>query len=346
MYCLLALARLRTGFPGALAFLIGWQATHPEERFHHSLVHHPVWFATGSLLSFLSGTVVNLGNTVTDIREDKVNLPHRVQIARFYGLRRLWAANTVMSVLMILLGALTWNLAFFLITILAVWLMNQYSFPPLRLKRHPFLSLVNFSCAVSFPFGFALLLQTGGRVWPNSEWTSLCLLCTIFFGLFGTAKNLQDYDGDKAAGIRTTATMFSTKKAAVLFVVICITSTPLFFFIPFFLGLFDPQVGLIPLWSLFICPILVLMFKHRDDPNTLKTLQSIFFMYPIFFLASLCLLLFPSVTMAVAVTIHLCLLGLVERLGLDARNPNAYRTLQRLTKQEGQQSGYSQHTLY
>lgn len=287
-------------------------------------------FAVGLLLSYLSGTVVNLGNTVSDIREDKVNLPHRVKIARFFGLRRLLRVNNTMSYLMILLSCVTLNLAFSLFMVLAVWLMNQYSFPPLRLKRHPILSLANFSCAVSFPFGFAYLLQTKGLVAPTMEWVWLCLLCTLFFGLFGTAKNLQDYDGDKAAGIRTTATMFRTKQAAVLFVAACITSTPLLFIIPILLGTFPAAMWFVPLWSLFICPVLLLKYKFRDNPDMLKTVQSIFFLYPMLFLASIGLLLFPSLTMLGTIVLHACALALFERLGLDARKPRSYQLLLRL----------------
>nr|WP_283809078.1 UbiA family prenyltransferase [Tumebacillus amylolyticus] len=301
-------------------------------------------FFLGLFLSFLTGTVVNLGNTVTDIREDKVNLPHRVQIARLYGLRRLLVVNHDMSFLMILLAFLTFKVTFFLVMIVAVWLMNQYSFPPLRLKRHPFLSLLNFSCAISFPFSFGFLLQTDGTVWPPAQWTWLCVLCTLFFGLFGTAKNLQDYDGDKAAGIRTTATMFATKKAAVFFIAACITTTPLLFIFPILWGSFPVQMGIVPLWSLIICPIMALNYKFRHNPEMLKTLQSVFFLYPILFLGSLCLITYSSLTMAGVVFLHLCLLVLVERLGLDARKPSTYRTLQRL--RDEQTTNLSQQVLF
>ncbi|PWK13857.1 UbiA family prenyltransferase [Tumebacillus permanentifrigoris] len=330
LYCLLSLSRLRTGFPSALSFVVGWMGTNTASPFHSSILAHPFLFALGWLLSFFSGTVVNLGNTVSDLREDKVNLPHRVKIARIYGLRRLLRVNNWMSLLMIVLACLTLNLAFSLFMILAVWLMNQYSFPPCRFKRHPFLSLINFSCAISFPFGYAYLMQTGGSVAPSNEWIWLCLLCTIFFGLFGTAKNLQDYDGDKAAGIRTTATMFRTKKAAVLFVAVCITSTPLLFILPILLGAFPPTVWIVPLWSVFICPMMMLKYKHRHNPAMLKTAQSIFFLYPVFFMASLGLILDPSWTMFCAIGVHACAFLLFERLGLDARMPRSYRNVMRL----------------
>jgi len=332
LFCVLSLARMRTGFPSAFAFSLSWMLSGVKEGFYESLTHQRFDFFLGLLISYLYGVVVNLGNTVSDLREDRVNTPHRVKVARFFGIKRVLRMNDILSFIMIALSLLSRNVFFIGAVMLGSWLMNQYNFRPFQFKRKTFLSLFSFAGGVYGPFLLAYFLSNPGSIMaPSLQMLWLFILLTVWYGFFGTAKNVQDYDGDKASGIRTTATLFSSKENAVRFVGIVLVASLMLFVIPVLAGVLPLHFLYLQLWLLFVIPVQILNYRNRNNPAALKKIQSKFFLYPILFMPSIMLVMNLSWFTAAFIGLLLLLLFLFEKMNLDARNMNCYKRLMRLT---------------
>lgn len=332
LFCLLSLARMRTGFPSAFAFILSWLLANSSIGFMESVTNQPIIFHLGLVICYLYGVVVNLGNTVSDLWEDKVNTPHRVKIARYFGLKRVLRMNDLLSFIMVVLSFFTLNIYFVLVVLLGSWLMNQYNFKPFQFKRRTFLSLVSFAGGVYGPFILAYVLSNKSTfVAPSTQYIWLFILLSIWYALFGTAKNVQDYDGDKEAGIVTSATLFRSKEGAVVFVGVVLVLSLLLFLIPIFLNVLPLSFLYIELWLLFVIPVQVLNYRYRNMPATLKKIQSVFFLYPILFMPSIMLLLEESAMVVIYISSLILLLYLSEMLRLDARNVNCYKKLAKYT---------------
>jgi 4-hydroxybenzoate polyprenyltransferase len=202
---LLMLGRPRTCVPGLLAYGLG---------LGYSQAGSSGRVLLGGLLSFLVGFSANLHNTYTDIDEDCRNLPGRMYLLATLGRQRLLGALVAVDAVMVSVGLVLGGpvLAY---TILAVAGLHQYSFPPLRLKTRPFLGLYVFAQAVVFPFLFGYLADPDARVlFPGREYLGMMAFLLLWFMAKGAFKNVPDFDGDRAAGIRTSATVFATRRQA------------------------------------------------------------------------------------------------------------------------------------
>jgi 4-hydroxybenzoate polyprenyltransferase/uncharacterized protein YndB with AHSA1/START domain len=221
------LGRPRTCVPGLVAYALGYSYTEGGRPWRMLL---------GALLAVSIGFSANLHNTATDLHEDSHNLPGRVFLLAQLGYRQLIAICRVIGALM-LAGAcaLGWHFAVFMG--LAVVGLHQYSAPPIRSKGRPFLGLWVFAQAVVFPFlfgwttepgrmlstlVFAVATPFGGHREPAAathqsfRYLGMWAFLTLWFMAKGTFKNVPDFDGDRAAGVRTSATVWSTRRVAAL----------------------------------------------------------------------------------------------------------------------------------
>jgi 4-hydroxybenzoate polyprenyltransferase len=225
---LIMLGRPRTCVPGLLAFALGYSYTGapPSAR-----------MALGAALALSIGFSANLHNVATDLYEDSRNLPGRVVLLAKVGSRPVILACRWLSLAMIA-GAASLGAYFAVFMGLAVVGLHQYSAPPVRSKGRPILGLWVFAQAVVFPFLFGWTTAPGrmletllasmtaplrgiapppeAAAWQSWRYLAMWFFLTLWFMAKGTFKNVPDYDGDLAAGIRTSATTCPSRRAAAL----------------------------------------------------------------------------------------------------------------------------------
>ncbi len=223
---LLMLGRPRTCVPGLIAFALGFSYTGaaPSGR-----------MALGAVLALSIGFSANLHNVATDLYEDSRNLPGRVMLLAKLGSRHLIVVCRSLSALM-MAGAVALGAYFAIFMGLAVVGLHQYSAPPVRSKGRPVLGLWVFAQAVVFPFLFGWTTAPGKMLetllaaataplrgaapppavaaWQSWRYLAMWFFLTLWFMAKGTFKNVPDYEGDLAAGIRTSATACADRRAA------------------------------------------------------------------------------------------------------------------------------------
>jgi 4-hydroxybenzoate polyprenyltransferase len=222
------LARPRTCIPGLYAFALGYAYTGGGADWR---------FALGAVLALCIGASANLHNSAIDLHEDSRNLPGRVWLLAKLGQRSLMLACRVLAILMILGGfCLGWHFVVFM-SLAAVGL-HQYSAPPIRSKGRPLLGTWVFAQAVVFPYLFGwttepgnmlstLFLSIGAHLgvvpppppdeaWQSWRYLAMWAFLTVWFMAKGTFKNVPDYTGDRAAGLRTSATIWSSRREAAM----------------------------------------------------------------------------------------------------------------------------------
>jgi 4-hydroxybenzoate polyprenyltransferase len=221
------LGRPRTCVPGLICYALGHSYT--GYGFSWRVV-------VGAFLALMIGFAANAHNAYTDIEEDSRNLPGRVYLIAKLGHRQFQRILGLLRLAMVALAvALTPH--FLLLMLLAVWGLHQYSFPPLRAKGRPILGLWVFAQAVVFPFLFGWATEPDdmfaeglpwffaalmGHVFPTSEalvrghrYFAMLNFLTLWFMAKGTIKNIPDFHGDLAAGLRTSATLCGSWRTAV-----------------------------------------------------------------------------------------------------------------------------------
>lgn len=224
---LATLGRPRTCVPGLLAYALGYSYTGAAPSFRVVL---------GAALSLAIGFSANLHNTATDLQEDSHNLPGRVFLVSKVGYDALLRVCRWLGAAM-LLGGVLLGAHFAVFMALAVAGLHQYSAPPVRSKGRPLLGLWVFAQAVVFPFLFgwttapgdmlSTLLRSLSSPWlghaPPAEaalesyrYLGMWFFLTLWFMAKGTFKNVPDFEGDRAAGVRTSATVFGTRRSAAL----------------------------------------------------------------------------------------------------------------------------------
>ncbi len=206
---LVALSRPRTCTPSLTIFALGYGIVADGMRWE---------FWLGAFLMLATGMLANLYNVHTDLDEDSVNMPGRLGLVGEIGWRRYrtvlaaWSAVVVLASLPLGPGPA----GIFLLVLAG---SHQYSYRPLRLKARPVAGLLGFALAGYGPlvFGYAVACSATGRVDPlphPAAFLWLLALITLWFTAKGLVKNVPDYDGDKRTGLRTSATVFPTRRAA------------------------------------------------------------------------------------------------------------------------------------
>ncbi|MFI6645580.1 UbiA family prenyltransferase [Streptomyces sp. NPDC050504] len=202
---LLMLARPRTCVPSLLAFTLGWSSAGGTGVSWQLFV--------GLLNTVLFVLVANLYNTHTDLEEDSRNLPGRVWLVLRAGDRKVVLAAHAMSLTILLLSVL-YGWQYLIAAALALLGTHQYSYAPLRLKARPVAGLLAFSLATFGSFLLGYFAAPDGVRLPDADGWQLFAFAVLWFVAKGTVKNLPDYDGDKEAGLRTSATVFAERATA------------------------------------------------------------------------------------------------------------------------------------
>jgi ubiquinone/menaquinone biosynthesis methyltransferase len=199
---LIMLGRPRTCVPGLFAYGLGLA---------YAGAPSAPYVVLGGLLALLVGFSANLHNTYTDVEEDCRNLPGRMWLLYRFGRTRLLLVLVALNLFMAG-AALAYGRGFFVFVVLGLIGLHQYSFRPLRMKGRPLLGLYVFAQAVVGPFLVGWFIQ-GVRAPTGPVWAMLAYLF-FWFVAKGFFKNVPDYDGDRAVGLRTSATVFPSRVAA------------------------------------------------------------------------------------------------------------------------------------
>jgi len=300
---LLRIARPRTWLFAIVSFLfayleggnpVGWQ------------------MLLGTIVFALGTGATNMINAYTDMAEDSVNNPFRLDWIRRYGTARLIRA-TLAAYCLVALLALPLGLAFTSVVLLAVADSVFYSLPPVRLKKNPITALLAFSGAVGLPFlaGRAVV----GSLRLLDPWF---YLFTIFMLTYGTVKNVPDFLGDDLAGLKTTATAFKDFRKAV-------TASTMLLLAPYLLMILFIGTGLLDRIFLFdLCLLLVPLYWARENVRSnrreaLEKLHTLGFLYALSFLLVNLILSYPTFT-SVAITVSVSFVVLVVyKLNVDSR---------------------------
>ncbi|MFF2651349.1 UbiA family prenyltransferase [Streptomyces sp. NPDC058045] len=198
--------RPRTLLVSPLSYCVG--AAMADHRFDFTVL-------LGVLFHVLAPLAANAHNAVTDLVEDGENVPGRLGLVEAAGVgllqRVLYGSLGVMLVLSLLI-----SFAQTLLWAFSVFLVLGYSSKRLRLKGRPVIGMAVFSMAVTEPYIAGALL--GDSWWKIPHYDSYQ---PVFLGVFlfcwyfakGIMKNVPDYAGDKAAGLRTIPVLLPSQLA-------------------------------------------------------------------------------------------------------------------------------------
>jgi 4-hydroxybenzoate polyprenyltransferase len=327
---LVMLARPRTCVPGLIAFALGYSYTGGSFSGR---------FVLGALLALSIGLSANLHNAAIDLHEDSRNLPGRVWLLAKLGHRPLLLACRAIAVLMVIGGiALGWYFTVFMA--LAVVGLHQYSAPPIRSKGRPILGVWVFAQAVVFPFLFGwttrpgrmletLLVSLGAHVgvgspppaaeaWQSWRYLGMWAFLTFWFMAKGTFKNVPDYDGDRAAGVRTSATVHESRRAAAVAASIATVWAYVSLAGLWALGLEDARAVLSLLWLGPVALNCMRLVRSRDGAAANAVLRTDMLLSS-GFIATLTLLIAPTATSFGTVGTAAVVFFASDLLGLDSR---------------------------
>jgi 4-hydroxybenzoate polyprenyltransferase len=324
------LARPRTCVPGLYAFALGYGYTAggPVSR-----------FALGAVLALCIGASANLHNSAIDLHEDSRNLPGRVWLLAKLGQRSLLVACRVLAVVM-LIGGFALGPHFAVFMSLAAIGLHQYSAPPIRSKGRPLLGTWVFAQAVVFPFLFGWTTEPGNmlstlflsmgahlgvaappppdQAWQSWRYLAMWAFLTLWFMAKGTFKNVPDYTGDRAAGLRTSATIWSSRREAALVA----TGATLGAYGSLLLlgatGLESPRAMLSLLWIVPIVSNCRRLIKAPDSASANSVLRTDMLLSS-GFLATLLLLIVPTERSLAVVLAGAALFLVSDTLGIDSR---------------------------
>ena len=327
---LIMLGRPRTVVPNLLCFALGYSYTGAPASLRMVL---------GALLGCLIGFSANLHNTALDLDEDSRNLPGRVLLVAKLGYRPLMRSWATISVFM-MLSAIWLGGYFTVFMALALVGLHQYSAPPVRSKGRPFLGLWVFAQTVVFPFLFGWTTAPGQMLetlvasvvaplrgiapppaaaeWQSWRYLGMWFFVTVWFMAKGAFKNVPDFDGDRAAGVRTSATVWSTRRVAAQVtagatVLAYLTLVPLVA-----LGLERPRVLLALVWLVPVSVNCVKLIRAGDGKMANAILRADM-LVSTSFMASLLLLVAPGPQSAAMVLAAAVLLFGSDLLGIDSR---------------------------
>lgn len=342
----LMLGRPRTCVPNLLAFGLGYGYTGGG---------FSVRLLVGALLSCCIGFSANVHNAAVELEEDSQNLPGRVLLVAKFGLGRLLLWWRVL-VLAMMGAALALGLYFSIFMALAIVGLHQYSAPPVRSKGRPILGLWVFAQTVVFPFLFGWTTEPGrlfenlidavvqplrGLLPPDAavshlsfRYLAMWAFVTVWFMAKGAFKNVPDFAGDKAAGVRTSATLCESQRSAAQFAAL---STVLAYaslaLLPAF-RLESPRVLWVLLW---LGPVAIncgRLVSAEDGAAANRVLKHDMWLST-GFLASLLLLVSPALLSVTIVAAAGVLLFGSDALGLDSRRPVDVRSAQLLPDAAG-----------
>ena len=303
LHILFRLAGPRTWVFASASFILGYALS-------GGLTLFPV--ALGVAIASLVTAATNIVNAYADRKEDAVNQPARAFWLDQVGDKGVRATAILLYCLSLVLSVF---LSPLFIAILLFGILNSvfYSARPLRFKSHPLSALISFSCALALPFLGGLSVNGTPDLFNPMLW-----LVTYFMFCYGTVKNLPDYVGDKKAGVRTSATVFSKISSAVIF-----TGTLLFTPYILLVGLVAfGQLQLIYLADLSLLPLLAIVFlrmRRAKNSEQLEHAHTFGYFYAITFVLSTLVLSTLTATALVIVAVAYLWAFLVSKSSLHSR---------------------------
>jgi 4-hydroxybenzoate polyprenyltransferase len=325
----LSLGRPRTAVPGLIAYALGVGYSHASWS---------IGAVAGALIALLLAFTVNIHNSTTDLLEDSVNLPGRVEQVHLLGVETTRRIAVALGSFMVFLSILINPLAAIYV-LCSVLLMYQYSARPTRAKDKPILGLLAFAQAVCVPYMLGILLEPLQTVpWiippalarllgfalPNPaiedravQACVLLLLVALWFTAKGTFKNLVDYYGDRASGLRTSASVFSTRSKAFIPVALLTTVA---YLAPLALPIFHfpGKVAWVSLWTL-PAAFNVWRLGRTERGTAANSLLRIDMVISSAFIASLLLVLFPRPSSVMVVIVSTGIIVASDLLRFDSR---------------------------
>jgi 4-hydroxybenzoate polyprenyltransferase len=230
--------------------------------------------ALGLLVTIIVPAVANLHNSYTDLAEDAENLPGRLGLVERAGLRPLmFSVRGGLAVVLVscaYMGAVQ-----LLIAVIGAGLLLSYSAPPIRAKARPIAGLVVFSMVVSVPF---LMGATVAAEWgqTRSPLATGPLVWLVFMSLLflakGMVKNVPDYHGDLAAGIRNSSTVCGSIGSAARWAIWGTWAVYACLPVAVWLSGARPAMYLAAAWGLFALWH-VARLARTDDPAFLNTVM-------------------------------------------------------------------------
>jgi 4-hydroxybenzoate polyprenyltransferase len=327
---LLMLGRPRTCVPGLLAFALGYGYTGAPVSGRMVL---------GALLALSIGLSANMHNAATDLHEDSLNLPGRRVLLATVGYETLIRSCRALGVFMFAGAAmLGWYFALFMT--LALIGLHQYSAPPIRSKGRPLIGLWVFAQAVVFPFLFGWTTEPGRMLetlvasavaplgwttpppspeaWQSFRYLGMWAFLTVWFMAKGMFKNVPDFDGDRAAGVGTSATVCTSRRRAALGATAATISAYLSLALLVGLHLEKTRILFALLWLLPVTANCVRLVRAEDGASGNRVLKTDM-LISTGFMASLLLLVAPTVESAGVATAGALILVGTDLLGLDSR---------------------------
>lgn len=305
----LSFARPRTCLPGMLAFYLSCK-----------MLGLPIGLDVliGFAITFLYSAVANLFNAYSDIAEDNQNIPARLYLLGLYGRRRLLRSAYAVCVLMLALAAVV-NSGFVVLTAICIIIAHQYSLPPFRVKARPMLSLGLFALDVAFPFLMApAIADRGPAILGNWQFIAMAAYLFVWFAAKGLVKNLPDYEGDRNAGLSTSATISGTRQRAAI---VAAVGTAAVYLGPLFLvlsGQFAEKYLIALVWFPVVCIQCARMIL-RNDSHSANNMLRFDMVVSTGYLSTWILLVDPSVSSIGVVAGSLMIIFLMDALKLDTR---------------------------
>lgn len=309
---LISLSRPRTCVIGFLAYVLGLQ--HADLPWSYNAY-------VGAVCIYIACACSNLGNTYSDRREDAANLPGRVaQMDRLGERNLLLALFGLQGFALVLAATAGWDQLLLIAITLAI--VHAYSFPPLRLKARPFLGVLTFSQAVAFPFLVGRGADGFEATWHAPGETLRGLVFFAFLSLWFTAKgffkNVPDYYGDKSAGLRTSATIFGSYRAAAKCALVLTILAYGAVVLPVALGL-ERQVLLVAVGWIPIAAINAVRLVRAPDSREANRVLARDMKISVGFIATLLLVFESGASTLLCIVLALAVLIFSDHLKLDSR---------------------------
>lgn len=324
------LGRPRTNVPNLLAYALGFSYTGAAASART---------VVGALLACAIGFSANVHNAAVELEEDSRNLPGRVLLIAKFGHKPLMNFWRILVAAM-MASAIALGGYFTIFMAIAIVGLHQYSAPPVRSKGRPILGLWVFAQAVVFPFLFGWTTEPGRMLetlilsilapfrgeapppadaaWQSYRYLAMWFFMTLWFMAKGAFKNVPDFAGDLAAGVRTSATVCGTRRRAAIVVTWATVIAYSTLAANVFFGLERTRVLFSLVW---LVPVFgnCIRLVRADDGASANTILRADMWLSTGFLTSLLLLVAPTTpSIVMAFAAGLILLG-TDLFGLDSR---------------------------
>ncbi len=266
----------------------------------------------GLLAASLVTASTNLVNAFADRREDIVNQPSRALWLEKIGAFQALVFGVLLSAIAETVGFVI-GPQFMIVLGLGILESLFYSLPPLRFKANPVGGLIAFSGAVGLAFLGGMSLNGSIDIF-----NPFFLLCTYFMFAYGAVKNLPDYQGDRRASIKTSATIFPTIRGAIAFSS-ALLFTPYILLLALIVTGTISSIYLLDLGFALILSVIIRQMWQGMNPEGLEKAHTVGFFYAISFLIFTLVLMSPTVLTLVLVVVAYAWTLLVSKVNVDSR---------------------------